>query len=524
MESNEGKKRRSRAYAASITAAIALLALLAGAPVLMAQDAAGQQDLSAYYATIQDIFAFIHKNYVDQVDPKILYEGALKGMFESLGDPYSLYYQESDVTEISDITSGQFGGVGLYISKQEADPRYPDRARFIEISSPIEDTPGWKAGLMPGDLIVEIEGQSTADLTTDDAVLRLRGEPNTEVKITVMRGSAIFPVSIRRAVIEVPTVKKAVMPEGYGYLRIIEFTPQTYSRVREALNSFNVAQCKGVIIDLRGNPGGLLASVVQISDLFLDQGVIVSTKSRDAAENYSYRAKKDLALDKSLPLVVLINRWSASASEILAGALKDQKRAYLIGETTYGKGSVQHVFSLGKAAYKLTMSRYYTPSDANIDKQGIPPDLEMKLPELAKEQLDQLNALYAAGRIKDWAEANPGASKQDIALFVSGLGLKGFEGVEWYVESLVRDELNRKTFAPVYDLDYDPILRKALEILDDQAGFARRMSSIKTVRQLQEEAAAAKADKVAAKSTEPSKAPKAGAASGLPEPSLLPSP
>jgi len=511
------RKRRSggRAAVASAAAAVVfLLALVVGAPALIAQE--GNQ----YYSVMESVFSFIMDNYVDEGDPEVLYQGALKGMFESLNDPYSVFLSEAMMSDLTDTTSGKFGGVGLYISKQERDPRFPDKERFIEIVSPIEDTPGWKAGLMPGDLIVEIEKESTAPLSSDDAVKRLRGEPNTPVNITVMRGNAVFPATLTRAIIEIPTVKKGMMPDGTGYLRIIEFTPQTYSRVREAITSFTAANAKAVVIDLRNNPGGLLSSVVQIADLFLTEGPIVSTKSRNVEENYGYSAKPDLVLPKEIPLVVLINRGSASASEILAGALKDQKRAYLVGETTYGKGSVQQIYPLGKTGFKMTMSRYYTPSDANIDKTGIPPDLEVKSPKLSDAQVKQVEELLVSGKIKDWAEKREQATKAEIKAFVASLKLKDFGGYEYLVERMVKDELNRKHFAPVYDLDYDETLRTAIGLFAPDKDLKALIGAAKTVRQYQDEKAAAEAS---AANASAKAAPKNGkAAGGLPSPDVLP--
>jgi carboxyl-terminal processing protease len=243
-------------------------------------------------------------------------------------------------------------------------------------------------------------------------------------------------------------------------------------------------------------------------------------------ENYSYQAKADLLMKKDVPMVVLINRGSASASEILAGALKDQKRAYLIGETTYGKGSVQQVYPLGKTGFKLTMSRYYTPSDANIDKTGIPPDRIVKSPELKDDLVKQIEDLLVSGKIKDWADARQTATKEEIAAFVGTLGLKGFNGLEWIVDRMVRDEVNRKTIAPVYDLDYDIVLAEAIKVIDDDKALPGLIAASKTVRQLQDEAAAAKAalaPVAAAGSPDPkgqAVAPKQQ--TGLPSPTLEP--
>ncbi|HQO66093.1 MAG TPA: S41 family peptidase, partial [Spirochaetales bacterium] len=306
------------------------VALSFSAPSAYAQDSKAESQ--RYFSIFQSAFNFILENYVEEVDPKVLYEGAMQGMFDSLGDPYSSFLTDAMMSDLNDTTTGRFGGIGLYISKPLADAKAPDRRLFVEVVSPIEDTPGWRAGIMPGDQITHIDGEPTEPLTMDEVLGRLRGEPGSTVTITLLRGAGlVFDERITRAVIEVPTVKRAMLPGGAGYLRIIEFTPQTVSRVSEAIEWFKSQRYTSLVIDLRNNPGGLLQSVIQIADLFLDRGVIVSTKSRNRYENAVYQAKPPLAVPKDLRVVVLINRGSASASEILAGALKDQKRAYLIG-------------------------------------------------------------------------------------------------------------------------------------------------------------------------------------------------
>lgn len=483
-------KRKPFSFETGAVIAFCLVGLIVLAvPNLLGQEASEAN--KEYYSIIEDVFDFIQNNYVEQVDPKALYEGALKGMFESLNDPYSLYLDEKLMSDLNDTTTGKFGGVGLYISKEEKDPRYPDRDLFIEVVSPIEDSPGWKAGISPGDLIIKIGEDSTAGFSSDDAVKRLRGEPNTTVNVILRRGKAEFPVSLKRAFIEVPTVKKAIIPGGVGYLRIIEFTPQTVGRVREAISSFTDAKCRAVCIDLRNNGGGRLDSVVQIADFFLEQGIIVSTKSRNPADTYSFNAKSDLLLPKDVPMIVLTNKGSASASEILAGALKDHKRAYIMGETSYGKGSVQQVYPIGRTGFKMTMSRYYTPSDANIDKTGITPDQEVSIPPMSDAQMAQITDLLTKGTLKDWAEKNPAATKVEIGAYVSQLALKDFGGYEWVVERMVRDEINRKSIAPVYDLDYDFVLRAAIKLFDDKGPkFPELFKTTKTVRQVQDEEAA----------------------------------
>ncbi|OHD16674.1 MAG: hypothetical protein A2087_03490 [Spirochaetes bacterium GWD1_61_31] len=454
------------------------------APVAHAQE--GRSGNQEYFSLFQSAFNFILQNYVDEVDPQLLFEGAMQGMFNALGDPYSAYLTEDMVRDLSDTTTGRFGGIGLYISKPLPEALPAGKKPFVEVVSPIEDTPGWRAGIMPGDYITHINGEPTEPMLMDEVLSKLRGEPNTPVTITILRGENLtFDETLTRALIEVPTVKHAMLPDGYGYLRIIEFTPQTVGRVREAIDFFEQHQYKGLVIDLRNNPGGLLQSAIQVADLFLDAGVIVSTQSRNAYENTSYRARADLRVAKNVPIAVLINRGSASASEILAGALKDHRRAYLVGENSYGKGSVQQVLPLGETGFKLTMSRYYTPSDANIDKQGIAPDLEILEPELTPEEEASLAGLIDANTFGLFAEQHPEATASQITAFVAGLRSAGSPVSERLLKRLTRNQLNRTRIAPEFDLEYDLQLIAAMEALRNPQ-FSQLLAQVLSVRQLQE--------------------------------------
>ena len=248
-----------------------------------------------------------------------------------------------------------------------------------------------------------------------------------DISVVVRRGKNMeFPVTLVRELIEVPTVKFGMIDDKnakIGYLRIIEFTPQTAQRVQDAIDSFKKNNFTGMIIDLRNNPGGLITSVADVADKFIDSGIIVSTKSRISEAASVYTATPDATtMPKGIPIVVLINKGSASASEILAGALKDYHLAYLVGERTYGKGSVQQVIPLYNAdGVKLTMARYYTPSDVNIDKIGIPPDMEVKVPDLTEEQEKSYVELINKAEIEKYVEEHPNMNEHDIAVYAKAL-------------------------------------------------------------------------------------------------------
>lgn len=441
-----------------------------------------------YMELLNSVFSFVLQNYVDETDPSVLYEGALKGMMDSLEDPYTTYLDYSQMRSLTDTTQGNFGGVGLSITK--AVDSTPEKPAYVEVASPIEDTPGWKAGIQTGDLIITIDGESTAEITMDDVLTKLRGEIGKPVELGMRRKNADFTVTLVRALIEVPTVKYGMLTEKgrkTGYLRIIEFTPQTPERVQNALDSFVKAGFDSLVIDLRNNPGGLITSVADVADKFIDKGIIVSTKSRLKYENSVFQATpKNTTMPKNIPIVVLINRGSASASEILSGALKDYHLAYLVGERTYGKGSVQQVVPLPNSdGIKLTMARYYTPSDTNIDKIGIPPDYEVLFPALSEEEEQTYVTLMTSTVISDYIGAHPNMTNADITAYAETLS-KEYPLEGRVLRRLVRLEIDKYQNGILYDLDFDLQLNAALDLLNKK-DFFEMVKAGKTLKELQAE-------------------------------------
>lgn len=446
-----------------------------------------------YIKRFNYVFDQILQNYVDELDPKILYEGALKGMMEAIGDPYTVYLDPDSMRDMNETTSGNFGGVGLTISKPTENT--PEKPAYVEVASPVEDSPGAKAGIQSGDKIIAIEGEPTPSMTMNEVLLKLRGEIGAPVTITILRGANMkFDVTLVRALIEVPTVKYGMI-EGtsIGYVRLIQFTPETPIRLQDALDKFQTNNYTGLIMDLRDNGGGLLNSGVSVADKFISEGPIVSTKSRIPTENLQFTASSSsTTVKKDIPVVVLINRGSASASEIVAGALKDYHRAYLVGERTYGKGSVQQIRYLTynySEGFKYTTARYYTPSDINIDKIGIPPDLEISnLKKFTEDEEKKYIEMLNSNVITDLVENNPNMSEADIALAAVKISKEyGFE--ERLVRRLIRVQVQRLQPAALYDLDWDLQLNEAIKIVE-KGDFANLVKNTKTLKQLQEEAEA----------------------------------
>ncbi|AFG38802.1 S41 family peptidase [Spirochaeta africana] len=462
-EQMQAWRTRTR-YSAGVAAVLAMVL----AAVLVVPQIGANNRLSAEETRLlrqfENVYQFIRDSYVDEVEAEKLIRGAMEGMFESLEDPHSAFLSREEMRSLTDTTSGEFGGVGLYINKQPADG---DNPRFVEVVSPIEGTPAYHAGVRGGDLIVAINEESTAPLNIDEVVDKLRGRPGTDVTVTIRRGrSSTFDVTLTRDTIQVPTVRRAIMDNGIAYLRIVQFTPHTRERVADALQYFEDAGYQKLIIDLRGNPGGLLNSVVDVSDLFLDEGLVVGTRGRVESENHEFTARRGIAVSDDLETVILIDKGSASAAEIMAGALGDRERAVLIGQTTYGKGSVQQVRGLINGGFRLTMSRYYTPSGTYIDKEGIAPHIEILPPSLEEDEQEVAVELVTSNRVQSWARDNTEAGDAEVAEFIQDLRGEGFELPQWYLERMVDNELIRQRREdPVYNLKHDVVLQQAIELL-----------------------------------------------------------
>jgi len=479
-----------------ITKVIAVVLLLCTAQCFAESSVENDSKITSfqYVKKLNSVFDFVQQNYVDEIDPKILYEGALKGMLDAIGDPYTLYLDSDYMRDLNDTTSGSFGGVGLSISK--AAESTPSKPAYVEVASPIEDTPGAKAGIQAGDLISAIDGLPTPSMTMNEVLSHLRGEIGTPVTVTILRGTSMkFDVTLIRALIEVPTVKYGMI-EGtkIGYARLIQFTPDTAQRLQDALDSFEKNGYQGLIIDLRDNPGGLITSAVDVADKFIDNGPIVSTKSRLLFENTQFSANKDkTTVRQGLPIVVLINKGAASASEIVSGALKDYHLAYLVGERTYGKGSVQQVIPLSSTdGIKITMARYYTPSDMNIDKIGIPPDEEIKnLADFNEDEEKLYVDMIKSEIISKAAEAKPNMTETDIAEEAVKVA-KEYPLDLRLIRRLIRIQVQKTQPAALYDLDYDLQLKAAIKAVQNK-DFANMLKNTKTLRQLQEDAEDAKA-------------------------------
>jgi len=357
-----------------------------------------------------DVIELVEKNYVDPVDSKELIEEAIQGMVHGL-DPHSSLLPPDDFKELQLDTKSEFTGIGVSITMQNG---------FVTVISPIEGTPAYKAGIKAGDKIVKVDGKPTKKLR--QAVKMIRGPKGTEVVVTIIRGEVNKPMNIKliRDVIPVESVRAIVLKPGYGYIWITNFRDNTAEDTVTKLEQLESGEVhlKGLIMDLRDNPGGLLNQAIKVSDIFLEKGKILSIKGRLKKNTQIFKAKPNRT-KRSYPMIVLINGGSASASEIVAGALQDQKRALILGTTSFGKGSVQTVEPLREGyGLKLTIARYYTPSGRSIQAKGIEPDIIVKKRSINKEDISNVDdGLIKEKDLKNHLQAKPDNMQGDQTEF-----------------------------------------------------------------------------------------------------------
>ena len=356
--------------------------------------------------TFAEVFGRIKSDYVETVSDRELLESAIRGMLSGL-DPHSSYLDNEEYRDLQVGTSGEFGGLGIEVGMEDG---------FVKVISPIDDTPAQRAGLKAGDLIIRIDDKPVKGMSLNDAVKLMRGKPGTEIELTILRDGGDRPtkVTLVRDVIHVASVKSRTLEPGYGYVRVSHFQSRTTEDLLEAVNKLraeNDGGLKGMVLDLRNNPGGVLNSAVGVSDAFLGGGLIVYTKGRVDDSELQFKAGPDDVLDGA-PMVVLVNAGSASASEIVAGALQDHKRAIIMGGQTFGKGSVQTIVPIdNQTALKLTTARYYTPSGRSIQAMGIEPDITLHRGELKITEETDIEPLKEANLSRHLEDADDGGAE-----------------------------------------------------------------------------------------------------------------
>jgi len=411
---------------------------------------AKSEDVYEELKVFSDVIELIEREYVDEVNTKELIQKAIQGMVQSL-DPHSSLLPLEAYEDLQIDTKGKFTGIGIHITMQDG---------FVTVISPIEDTPAYKAGIKARDRIIKVDGESARDLR--EAVKMMRGPKGTKVKVTILREGVKKPLEFEliRDVIPIQSVKSIKLEPGYGYIRLSNFTGTTTNEMEEALEKLENADgpLKGLILDLRNNGGGLLNQSIKVADLFLDEGKILSIKGRNRKNTKVFNASAS-SIARNYPLVVLINGGSASASEIVAGALQDHKRALILGTTSFGKGSVQTVETLRDGAgLKLTIARYYTPNDRSIQAKGIEPDIYLKPRRLDPEEISQRDeGLLKEKDLENHLEAEPGKEKQP--------GEQGDDQEKSDQKDRMREAELRVGPLTVESLQFDNQVMRALEML-----------------------------------------------------------
>ncbi|MBU3889974.1 S41 family peptidase [Methylosinus sp. KRF6] len=378
--------------------------LLIGSPAF-----AAAADTYKNLSLFGDVFDKVRADYVEKPDEQKLVESAINGMLTSL-DPHSSYLDAKGFKDMRTQTEGKFGGLGIEVTQEDG---------LVKVVTPIDDTPASKAGIMSGDLIFAIDDDNVQGLTLNQAVDKMRGQINTSVKLTILRGKdrEKIEVKLTRAEIHIKSVRSHKEDDDIGYIRISQFNEETSDGLRTAIQKFQQEmpgdKLKGYIVDLRNNPGGLLDQSIQVVNSFIDHGEIVSTRGRTADETQRYNARAAGDISRGKPVVVLINGGSASASEIVAGALQDHKRATILGTRSFGKGSVQTIIPLGGAngALRLTTARYYTPSGRSIQAKGIDPDINLlqDVPDELKGKDDTKGEASLKGHLKNGEDEKSGS-------------------------------------------------------------------------------------------------------------------
>jgi carboxyl-terminal processing protease len=366
-----------------IAVLISLVAIFSWERLSIQHVAAKDQKVYENLQIFSDVLDIVQENYVQEVEDQELIEGAISGMLKTL-DPHSSYLNPDAYKELQVETKGSFGGIGIEITIRDG---------VLTVVSPLEGTPAYELGIQAGDMILRVDGEPTKEMTLMEAVKNMRGPKGTKVVLTIMREGFTKPKDfvITRATIAIKSVRAKTLESGYGYVRVSQFQSSTLRDLREALTKLEKENkpMKGIVLDLRNNPGGLLDQAVKVSDEFLDEGLIVYTGGRLKSQDMRFEAHKN-TMAHAYPIVVLVNEGSASAAEIVAGALQDHKRAVVLGVKTFGKGSVQTVMPLRNgAALRLTTALYYTPDGRTIQAKGIEPDIVVER-QLTREQQEEL--------------------------------------------------------------------------------------------------------------------------------------
>ena len=435
------------------------------------ESAVNAASLSEMLYALGNLYSYLDTNYLYDIDNAKMKNAVISAMIDSLGDKYSYYIAPDEAEEYKEETDGKYVGIGTYLTK--VNPTFIDwddpSTYMVIITSPFPGGPADRAGLRAGDMISHVNGEEIYELDANSASKLIRGERNTPITLTVHRGSAVFDITLTPEEITTPSTSSGILNDNIGYLAITEFSKTTFDSVKEDISKILEKGATSLIIDLRNNGGGNVDSSLSIANMFVEENkVLMTTKFKESASNKNtvYTSTDYLAIDKNFPIVVLVNGGTASASEILTGALRDNNRALVVGSQTYGKGIMQYSVSFMGGYLNLTVANYYTPSGASIHEIGITPDFVVNTPDYTDEELGAYSEFLKTDAIKEWLTSHPEYSKENILAFA-----------DYYSDSNVPKELlcllmrNEYIYSldydkrPVADPDFDTQLAKAIEVI-----------------------------------------------------------
>jgi len=427
--------------------------------------ATSENVIDSNMARLTQLYKMLDENYLWDIDHQAVYEAMAKAMFEALGDEYSEYYPESESEEFEEQNFGQYGGIGIVYRKPSDD--------FCKIEQVYPNTPASKAGMKAGDEITHLNGESVLGMTSTETQKIMRGEPGTELSLTVIRNGVSIDFTMKREKISTPSIDYGLLENNVGYILILKFYQDTtLTDFRKAMTEMQAQGMNALVIDLRDCGGGDVLSALQVANLFISDSKLLDINYKDESKNETIVATKGMTYSAKIPIAILTNGYTASASEILAASMRDNGRAILIGSTTYGKGVMQGVALPGsRDQYKYTLAYFLPPSGEEIHKKGVEPDIEISLPVLEGEDLEAFLEFVNSDVLDKWAEEHPEYTKENIIAFADKYEDKGFPRVylliqmrNRYYEDMLYDDI------PVADPWFDPTLIKALEYLASKTG------------------------------------------------------
>lgn len=431
----------------------------------------GSEVISRDMATLERLYQYVEKNYLYDIDYDAVYEAMATALFNTLGDKYSYYVKAEKAEDYGDDVKGSYGGLGLYFSKsyvQYQDPE-DERTLYAVISQAFPDTPCSRAGLMTGDLITEINGQSVVELEASDCAKLMKGNPGTTVSLTIKRGASVFTIDLVREIVTVPTVVYEMIDSDNAYLRILEFSRGTYRSISDALDKLSAKGMQKLIIDLRNNPGGDVDSALAIVDLFVSNTDLLYLSYKDPSKNIRYSATSKITVSPDVDIAILTNGGTASAAEIFSAAMRDTGRAVLVGTKTFGKGVMQLVSSFGDGYISVTTASFSGPTGKPINKEGVLPDIEIADISIEEDEVQPYLDLMNSNDISTFVDNNPDFTDENLKKFAAQNSECGLR--QEVLLLLVRNEyLGRMNYddRPLADIKYDVVCKTAYDYLQSK--------------------------------------------------------